>query len=38
MPAAAQALGAVEVELALPDIARAIVAATRRGDTEAAGR
>jgi two-component system chemotaxis response regulator CheB len=38
MPAAAQALGAVEVELALPDIARAIVAATRRGDSEAAGR
>ncbi|HSR23736.1 MAG TPA: chemotaxis protein CheB [Candidatus Eisenbacteria bacterium] len=30
MPAAAQALGAVEVELALPDIAGAIVAAVRR--------
>lgn len=30
MPAAAQALGAVEVELALPDIAAAIVAAVRR--------
>ncbi len=30
MPAAAQALGAVEVELALPDIAAAIVEAVRR--------
>ncbi|HEX6919442.1 MAG TPA: chemotaxis protein CheB [Actinomycetes bacterium] len=30
MPAAAQALGAVEVELALPDIAPAIAAAVRR--------
>jgi two-component system chemotaxis response regulator CheB len=30
MPAAAQALGAVEAELALPDIAAAIVVAVRR--------
>ena len=37
MPAAAQALGAVEVELALPDIAPAIAAAVRR-PVETGGR
>ncbi len=35
MPAAAQALGAVEAELALPDIAAAIVEAVRRQATSA---